>query len=699
MPPGISEAKFPIKSFILASNMFRILFFTLISFSLSSQALQLAWFNQKDNIKVADAKLDPSGNVILAGTFKGTVDFDFGPNKDEYTASGLHDAFVAKYDAYGNFKWVATIGNQNPETVSAIDIDPMGNIYATGEFTGTQDFDPGLGTYNLSVHGYVDIFVWVLRPDGTLLRANAMGGSSYESPLSISVQKDGYVAVGGFFWGNPDMDHNPNVVQQIFSQGLTDAFVLKMGLNGGIEWVRSYGTAGNERIHNVYIDDQQRVHLTGYAGANADFDPHPIGVLQAPANGGGFLLRLKANGDIDTLKSLPVIPSRMIADTNGYYMSGNFSGNVDFDLDSSQSAYQQAVGNQTPLYAWHIDTNFQFEYVKTWPRANLMDHSLNFAGGPHRGVVIAGNFNDTIDLDPGAPSDMRWTEGRNDMFVVHLDSNGAYTFGNAWGSSQQDRAAYALINNHGELYFGGNFQSQMDFDPDPAVSDYGNPLLPFVEEAFMLKLTYCQEAVGHDTVVACNEYTWINQHTYNDSRSGDRYIIQSPQGCDSLVYLHLTINFLPNGLNQQDSLFTAHAPLANYQWFNCDSNQIIPGEINRSFVADTFGTYAVIVSNNNCLDTSECFTWSPNSSVSLAEQELLLVELYPNPSEGQVKLQLDHRIKEFELQMFDLRGQLHYQKSGENQGIESLNLPRQKGLYIIRLSSQDEVWNFKVQKI
>ncbi len=676
--------------------MLRILFFTLLSFGVSAQSLQLAWFNQMDNMHVADAKLDPSGNVILAGTFSGTVDFDFGPNKDEHTANGLYDAFVAKYDAYGNFKWVATVGNQNPEEVSAIDIDPNGNIYATGEFTGTQDFDPGPGTYGLTVYGYVDVFVWVLKPDGTILRAHAIGGRSYESPLSISVQKDGYVALGGFFWGNPDMDHDPNVVKQVFSQGLTDAFVLKMAPNGGVQWVRSYGTPGHERIHNVYIDDQQRVHLTGYAGPNTDFDPHPIGVRQAPANGGGFLLKLKSNGDIDELKSLPVVPSRMIANTSGYYMSGNFSGTKDFDLDSSQTANQQAVGNQTPLYAWHIDTNFQFEYVKTWPRANLFDHSLNFAGGAHGGIVIAGNFNDTIDLDPSAFSDIRWTEGMNDMFAVHLDSNGAYTFGNVWGSGLHDLAAYALMNNDGELYFGGTFQAQMDFDPAPSIYDYGNPL---GEEAFMLKLTYCQEVVGHDTVEACNEYTWMNQHTYNDSHTGDRYIIQSPQGCDSIVYLHLTINFLPTGLNQQDSLFTAHAPQALYQWFNCDSNQIIPGEINRNFVADTFGTYAVIVSNSNCLDTSDCFTWSPSSNVSLPEQESLQVELYPNPSDGQVKLQMDDRIEEFELKVFDLSGQLHYQKSGLNQGIEQLDLPPQKGLYIIRLSSQDEVWNFKVQKI
>jgi len=71
---------------------------------------------------------------------------------------------------------------------------------------------------------------------------------------------------------------------------------------------------------------------------------------------------------------------------------------------------------------------------------------------------------------------------------------------------------------------------------------------------------------------------------------------------------------------------------ADYQWLNCDENYTpVIGEENQSFISTENGTYAVQVTENNCIDTSECITiLTVGSQHELSNQVLV----YPNPSSG-----------------------------------------------------------------
>ncbi len=675
--------------------MLRSLILFLIPLGVFAQNLQLAWFTQSDHFVINTAKMDLSGNIIVGGSFSGTVDFDHGPHKREYTAvNNSHDAFVAKYDAYGNFMWVATYGNNNPDVILDLAIGPNGKIYAVGEFTGRQDMDPGPGNFFISVNGYVDALLWTLSPSGGLIDAKAFGGRSYESPHSVSVQKDGYVAIAGFFWGNPDMDPT-NGVAQIQSNGQSDGFVMKLAPNGSVQWARNYGTTTTDQILNVHIDDNQKVYVNGYTGANTDFDPHPILVRYLPNGaGGGYFLSLDANGDLEDLQYTGLSPEHMVVSEKGYFFSGHFSGSFDFDPDTTLAYTLNAIGNDIPLYVWHLDTNFQFQFARKWNKASTSYHTLSLSPSPEKGVVISGMFQDTMDIDPTGLVDIRWPQGGMDIFVNHLDSLGNYAYGQTWGSGASDYNYYALMNANGELYVGGRFASQLDFDPAPSVFDYGTPT---GDETFMLKLTYCQEVIGHDTIEACNEYTWINNYRYLDSRSGDRYIVRSPQGCDSLIYLHLTMHFISNAVNVQDSLFSAVQAQAFYQWIDCrDSNRAIPGEINRTFVPDSSGIYAVVVQKGICTDTSECIPYG--KYVDLEEEELGTYSVYPNPSSGRFRIDADPSTDQYKWQVLDLQGRkisegLH--DSPEDLLIDVKGAP---GIYFLFIEAKGKRSHFKLIK-
>ena len=120
--------------------------------------------------------VDASGNVYTAGVFGGTVDFDPGPAVFNLSSLSGSGGFIQKLDAQGNFVWAkAFTGNGATQTTSMV-IDTAGNIYTTGDFTWTTDFDPGAGVANLTSGGYNDIFVSKLDSSGNFVWAKSVGG-------------------------------------------------------------------------------------------------------------------------------------------------------------------------------------------------------------------------------------------------------------------------------------------------------------------------------------------------------------------------------------------------------------------------------------------------------------------------------------------------------------------------------------------
>src|SRR5262249_43193299 len=85
---------------------------------------------------------DGDGNVCVAGSFRGTVDFDKGPGVWSMTSGGFEDAFLAKYTPTGALAWARRFGGGSGTGVLGIALDGFGNIYLTGAFSVTVDFDP-----------------------------------------------------------------------------------------------------------------------------------------------------------------------------------------------------------------------------------------------------------------------------------------------------------------------------------------------------------------------------------------------------------------------------------------------------------------------------------------------------------------------------------------------------------------------------
>jgi hypothetical protein len=117
--------------------------------------------------------VDGSGNVYVTGVFHGTS-VDFNPDPilvDPYSSNGVSDIFLSKFDSFGTFgtfKWARTWGGGHDDGGYGVDVDGSGNVYVTGYFGGTSDFNPDPTTVDPhSSNGKADIFLSKFKPDGS----------------------------------------------------------------------------------------------------------------------------------------------------------------------------------------------------------------------------------------------------------------------------------------------------------------------------------------------------------------------------------------------------------------------------------------------------------------------------------------------------------------------------------------------------
>lgn len=94
--------------------------------------------------------LDAVANIYTSGSYSGTSDFDPGPLSFSLASAGGADIFISKLDANGDFVWAESFGGADFDRGNSIVTDGSNNVYATGYYAGTVDFDPGTGVNALT---------------------------------------------------------------------------------------------------------------------------------------------------------------------------------------------------------------------------------------------------------------------------------------------------------------------------------------------------------------------------------------------------------------------------------------------------------------------------------------------------------------------------------------------------------------------
>lgn len=211
---------------------------------------------------------DPNGNVLVTGCFEGAIDFDPGPNVDTLRSAGGADGFAAKYNPNGQYQWSFRWGSGKTDVGYGIVTDETGDLYISGLFEDTCDFDPGNDEAFLYGKGGTDAFLAKYNLDAQFQWANGMGGIGPDNSFALERDADGNLYAGGFF--SFDGTFGSEVLH---ANGLSDIFVAKFDEEGAFQWVYGAGGSGHDDCYGLAMDGTDALSLTGIFHDTMDCHP------------------------------------------------------------------------------------------------------------------------------------------------------------------------------------------------------------------------------------------------------------------------------------------------------------------------------------------------------------------------------------------------------------------------------------------
>ena len=688
---------------------------------------------------------DASNNIYVTGVFSETVDFDPSTSTANLVSNGNIDVFLAKYDSNGNYLWAKKIGGRNAETNPDIVIDYAGNICISGIFKDTVDFDPSASVYNLVSSGLNDVFFAKYDSNGNFLWAKRIGGIYDDHCYSIAVDSSNNIYIGGFFKHTVDFDPSTSTAN-LSAPTNGDGYFAKYDANGNYIWANRIGNAGADEVKKIVIRNSS-FYLVGTFNLTVDFDPS---AAVANQTGGYFYVafaKYDLNGNYVWAKSLTTtIFSRAygisLDAADNIYLIGAFGSTTDFDPSANTVNYT-AAGNNVCLVKY--DSNGTFIWVDPI-EGNVSPIDIMVSAVDD--VLLIGTFRETVDFDPSANVVSRTSIEYNDIFIAKYSPNGIFQSVQNFGGIASEFGLSICQNRVGEIYATGGFGHVVDFDSSP--NEYKLTSVSSLD-LFVVKYEECLTATSLNVVTACDSYTWIDGNTYRTDTSimlfyagsaasgcdsmirlnliihnsdtsnitqtacdsfslnGQTYtlsgiytqMLTNVSGCDSLLTLNLTINVVDTSLTVNNMILNSNAINASYQWVDCNNgNLAIVGETGQSFSPTMNGDYAVVVTENGCIDTSSCyniFITGLESTISISG-----VNVYPNPIKDQITIDFGAIQEIVKVKILAMDGKLLQSYNWTNVTKQQISLERlPEGFYLIEITLTElgRKAVFKVAKI
>jgi hypothetical protein len=210
-----------------------------------------------------------------------------------------------------------------------------------------------------------------------------------------------------------------------------------------------------------------------------------------------------------------------------------------------------------------------------------------------------------------------------------------------------------------------------------------------------LNLTINLSSTSNITQTACESY-FLNSQTYTASGSYIQTLL-NVKGCDSTITLNLTIDTVNTFVTQTGTTITSNATGALYQWVLCPSYSTLPGATNQSYTPTSNGNYAVIVTQNGCIDTSLCRT----VTVTVTEDyfDKIDIHIFPNPVNNRINIASNRALQDASLNLISITGQTILQKEhlhGKHFNFDMSNLAN--GLYFIEVVEDEKRIRLKMLK-
>ena len=365
---------------------------------------------------------DSSGAVYTSGRFDGTVDFDPGAGLDSRTSAGQSDVFLIKLNGDGSYAWTQTFGGTADDEARGVAVDSSGNVFVSGWFSGTVDFDPsGGGTDNRTSVGSADIFVSKFDSSGNYQWAYTVGGSGIDWGYRCAVDGSDNVFLTGWFADTVDFDPTAGTDERT-SNGDGDNFIVKLDNSGNYAWTVAFGGSEHEQMYDVATTSSGGVLVVGAIQETVDFDPSGATALRT-SNGGydAFVAAYAGDGSFQWAwnygSAEDDVAQAVGEDTSGNaFVVGTFRGTTDLNPGPGVDVHTARAEGNFHMSMFGSDGTYRCSnvFLATGP-----SEGRALACAPDGSIYMGGWFRDTVDMDPGYETDSRTANGDYpDAFLI-----------------------------------------------------------------------------------------------------------------------------------------------------------------------------------------------------------------------------------------------------------------------------------------
>lgn len=413
-----------------------------------------------------------SGNIYMAGSFRGSIDLDPGSGTDWKTVqtTGKTDVYIVKLDPDGNYIWGKTFGGPGGDWAWDLALDDSSNVYISGGFGDSIDLDPSANSHWLGIGTtYESGYVVKLDSSGNFVWGRVFGSSNQDRAYTIDV-RDSVVAVGGFTRGGADL--NPNAGTYSYtSNGWYDGIFVSLTTNGDFLGAGGFGGSSTDEVRGIKLDDSLNIYIAGRFAGNVDFDPSSgTSNMNAGTYQDACVVKYDMHGNLQWARNrAPTFNYGYLAhgmdwDDSGYLLVGG-SG-------------QKISGTLGTIYLEKFDRQGNTEYFKSMSSSGsvLIPEVYSLALDELGNCYITGLLAGTIDMDPTSNTYSIQTTTNNgyDTYLASYDSvgdlNWAYPIG-APNAGSSELGTEVAIDPSGNLLFVGDFRDDLDLDVDSAITD------------------------------------------------------------------------------------------------------------------------------------------------------------------------------------------------------------------------------------
>lgn len=672
--------------------------------------------------------VDDSNNVFISGDYGGYCDFDPSAAFDSSSSYNIvGDAYLIKLDSSGDYKWALRSKNSDRSRGFNIETDAFGNCYQFAEFRGNIDIKPGVKGFQLKADGRDDMYVLKVNPAGVPIWVGHLTSTSYQGGIALGLDKDRNLFVGGYFYGTIDLDPDPAQSANFKSAGGADMYIVKFNQckptygtdtvtaclgyqpKGSSSYWTESGSYKYFLTNNKGCDSVVSLELTVLKGSDSTISVIACDSFMSPSNRftwhstGVYTDTMKNSSGCDSVLTINLTVNNSVQ--NNIKLS---------ECDSYKSPSGKYVWSLSGSYSDTLNTKNGCDSVLkidltilsgSRQKVSLKSCDSLVSSNGDKIWYVSGTYFDTLVNSIGCDSILEIDAkiGKTTSRDLKVNSCGNYISpsGKVFGVSGNYRDTIPSVNGCDSIF---NIELKLNkaSSASIAVSDCGSFTSPSGKHVWSTSGTYSDTLVnskGCDSIItlqltvnpirrnsvnidACDFYTspsglftWTTSGVYNDT-------LKTNKGCDSIVTINLTITEIDVELTVFKDSLVVDALSAKYQWLDCENSFIKLGGANaRSYSPKRDGNYAVEVTQEACVDTSNCYDFVVSSLVEIITSS---IKVYPNPSVGVIKVITPDQIEIERVSVFNSIGKEVYDAPSKDHHI-LIDQHLENGMYIIMI--------------